>query len=109
MNFNELSKYIYSLDKSNIFNEITKYGIQVDQKVAPEGFASFDSLKESDQFIVLSELANLYQNPELITNDMDTTKDIYRVIKSFALSNDVPSEAVLNAMIKLAKKSSEKS
>lgn len=109
MNFNELSKYIYSLDKSNIFNAITKYGIQVDQKVAPEGFASFDALKGSDQFAVLSELTSLYQKPKVATNDTDDTKNIYRVINSFAMSNNVPSEDVLNAMIKLAKKSCEKS
>ena len=109
MNFVDLVKYIYSLDKSNIFNAITKYGIQVDQKVAPEGFISFDDLNRSNQLDVLSELANLYQKSKVITNDMDATKNIYRVINSFARSNDVPSEDVLNAMIKLAKKSSEKS
>lgn len=107
MNFVDLVKYIYSLDKSNIFNAITKYGIQVDQKVAPEGFISFDDLKESDQFAVLSELTNLYQKSKVVTNDMYDTKDIYRVIKSFAMSNDLPSAYVLNAMVKLAKKSSQ--
>lgn len=109
MNFVDFVKYIYSLDKSNIFNAITKYGIQVDQKVAPEGFVSFDALKGSDQFAVLSELTSLYQKPKVATNDTDDTKNIYRVINSFAMSNNVPSEDVLNAMIKLAKKSCEKS
>lgn len=109
MNFVDLVKYIYSLDKSNIFNAITKYGIQVDQKVAPEGFISFDDLNGSNQLAVLSELVNLYQKSKVTTNDMDDTKNIYRFINSFARSNDVPSEDVLNAMIKLAKKLSEKS